>query len=88
MVLLGIRAKASRQQQILNLVFIIMQSTKGGEANGITHFTGIVRYEQWIQVIAVQRSRMAADHRDESSLVMAYVLRLITLILPTLNCKL
>ena len=31
---------------------------------------------------------MAADYSDESSLVMAYILQLITLILPMLNYKL
>ena len=34
-VLWGVHAKASRQQQIRNLVFIIIHSTKGGKANGI-----------------------------------------------------
>ena len=44
-------------------------------------------YVQSIQVIAVQRSRMAADYSNESSLVMAYILQLITLISPMLYCK-
>ena len=44
-VLLGICAKVSRQQQIRNLVLIIMHSAKSDEANGIMHFTGIARCE-------------------------------------------
>ena len=46
----------------------------------------IARYEQWIQVIVVQRSKTAADHSNESLLVMAYALQYT--ILPKLNCKL
>ena len=40
----------------------------------------------WFRLyVAVQRSKTAADHSDESLFVMAYILQLI---LPTLNYKL
>ena len=67
-----------------NLKFSLYNSQRLAKLMGLLY-----RYsQQSIQVIAVQKSRMAAGQSDESSLVMAYTLQLIILIPPVLNCKL